>query len=790
MTSFKTWTWRCLAVLAVTLLAGCSDGGGGAEPVAPLTGVAPTLAAGPADTTVAWGANATFTVSVAAGTAPLAYQWRRNGDAITGATNASYTTLATTELDSGMRFTVAVSNAVGSVISPAATLTVTPRPQPPTITGQPIGATVNEGQSTTFTVQASSNNTALGYQWRRNGNDLAGATTDSYTTPATTAADEAAQFTAAVTNGAGTTLSAAAVLTVRTPPRITAQPQAVSTFTGQTASYSVTATGTDPLQYQWQRNGSAIAGATASSYTTPVLALADSGSNFSVAISNVAGQAQSSVAALTVNSPPVPPTITAQPQDLTVLSGRTASFVAAAAGSATLSYQWLRNGTAISGASQPNYTTPALAWTDTLGSYSVLVSNSAGTATSRAATLTVNPRVVDISVGGVMGTARKEDGTVWGWGRSSRLSNVLGNGDMPVAYGTMVRAMNPNGSLFNGVVQFSSGVQHTLALKGDGTLWAWGDNSEGSIGNGTFAFSSEPYPVQVRDAAGNAFTGVATVSGGWRFSLATKADGTVWGWGYALGGRLGNNNDPNVVGNQRNFRSPVPVLTSGGAQLSGVRQVVASSDNGMALRNDGTVWIWGSDQQGQLGDGPNFTSGLMAQRLNDSLGSPITGIQQIALGYFHAAVLLSDGTAQTWGNGSCGQLGDGTSGFNRNSPVFVKDAAGNLFGNITVVRGGACSTAFLRSDGTVWMVGSNTRGELGRSLSTASVSTPVQVFFADGTPLTGVIQIAIFDSTVIVLRNDGTVWGWGDNADGELGFAPTNAVQLSSVPVKISVSGD
>ena len=786
-----------MAALAVTLLAGCSDGGGGggggAEPVVPPPGAAPTLAAGPADTTVAWGANATFNVTVATGTAPLAYQWRRNGETITGATGASYTTLPTSELDNGVRFTVAVSNSVGSVVSPAATLTVSPRPQAPTIASQPLGVTLNEGQSTTFTVQASTNNTALNYQWRRNGSDIAGATTNSYTTPASTAADEAAQFTVAVSNSVGTTLSAAAVLTVRSPPRITAQPQAISSFTGQIAQYTVTASGSGPLQYQWQRNGIAITGATASSYTTPTLVLADSGANFSVAISNVAGQAQSSTASLTVNNPPAPPTITGQPQDVTVLSGRTASFTVSAAGAATLSYQWLRNGVAIGGATQPSYSTRDLAWTDTLGSYSVVVSNSVGTATSRSATLTVTPRVVDISVGGVMGTARKEDGTVWGWGRSSSsLANVLGNGGTPVPYGTMVRAMNVNGSLFNGVAQVSSGVGHTLALKSDGTLWAWGDNSEGSIGNGTRSDSTVLFPTQVRDAAGNAFVGVAAVSGGWRFSLAVKADGTAWGWGYALSGVLGNNNDPNVSSSQRNFTRPVPVLATGGAQLSGVTQIVASSDNGIALRNDGTVWIWGSDQQGQLGDGSVLLyEGLVAKRLNDSLGAAVTGIRQVALGYYHAAALLNDGTALAWGNNRCGQLGDGVAGgFNRSSPVFVKDAAGSLFGNIAAIRGGECSTAFLRSDGTVWMVGNNTRGELGRSQSTASVATPVQVFFADGSPLTGVTRIALFDSTVIVLRNDGTVWGWGDNADGELGFAPTNAVQLSTVPVKISVSGD
>jgi alpha-tubulin suppressor-like RCC1 family protein len=398
--------------------------------------------------------------------------------------------------------------------------------------------------------------------------------------------------------------------------------------------------------------------------------------------------------------------------------------------------------------------------------------------------------VVDISVGGAMGTARKEDGTVWGWGRSNTLSSVLGNGGTSVPYGTMVRAINSNGSLFNGVAQVSSGVGHTLALKSDGTVWAWGDNSEGAIGIGTNTSSNQLYPAQVRDTAGNPFVGVTAVSGGWRFSLALKADGTAWGWGWAVSGQLGNNNNANTLPFQpRNFPSPVAVLTTSGAQLSGVNQILAGTDNGMARRNDGTVWIWGSDQFGQLGDGNVIYEGLVAKRLNDSVGAAITGVAQMAMGYRHALVLLNDGTALSWGQNLYGELGDGSYS-TRTSPVILKDAAGNPFGAIAALRAGDGSTAILRTDGTVWMVGINVRGQLARSTSTASVASPVQVFLADGTPLTGVTQIALFDSTVIVLRNDGTVWGWGDNADGELGFAPTNAVQLSTVPVKISVSGD
>jgi alpha-tubulin suppressor-like RCC1 family protein len=323
----------------------------------------------------------------------------------------------------------------------------------------------------------------------------------------------------------------------------------------------------------------------------------------------------------------------------------------------------------------------------------VVVSNGVGSATSRAATLTVTPRVVEVGVGGVMGTARKEDGTVWGWGRSNTTSSVLGNGGTPVAYGTMVRAINSSGTALNGVTQISTGVGHTLALKADGTLWAWGDNSEGAIGIGTVTSANQLFPAQVKDAAGNAFVGVAAVSGGWRFSLAMKADGTAWGWGWAVNGQLGNNNNPNMLPAQpRNFPSPVAVLATGGAQLSGVNQIVAGVDNGMARRNDGTVWIWGSGQLGQLGDGTVNSGALVAQRLNDASGTAITGVRQMSAGYLHAMVLLTNGTALTWGANNYGELGDGST-LRRTTPVVLRDASGEPFSNIAALRAGDGCTA-------------------------------------------------------------------------------------------------
>lgn len=175
-----------------------------------------------------------------------------------------------------------------------------------------------------------------------------------------------------------------------TPPAISTQPSNQTVTAGQTATFSVTAMGTSPLNYQWQKGTSAITGATSASYTTPATTPSDNGSQFSVVVSNSAGSVTSKAATLTVNSAPVAPTITTQPANQTVTAGQTATFSVTATGSAPLSYQWQNGTTAISGATSSSYTTPPTTTSESGTQYSVVVSNSAGKKTSNAATLTVN----------------------------------------------------------------------------------------------------------------------------------------------------------------------------------------------------------------------------------------------------------------------------------------------------------------------------------------------------------------------------------------------------------------
>src|SRR5205814_1842169 len=154
-------------------------------------------------------------------------------------------------------------------------------------------------------------------------------------------------------------------------PAITTQPVSQMVTAGETATFAVTATGTAPLSYQWQRNGTAIGGATAASYTTPATTAADNGDQFTVVVSNAAGSVTSNAAALTVSSVLVAPTITTQPASQTVSTGQTATFTVAAAGTAPLSYQCQKNGTAIGAATAASYTTPATTATDNGNQFTV-----------------------------------------------------------------------------------------------------------------------------------------------------------------------------------------------------------------------------------------------------------------------------------------------------------------------------------------------------------------------------------------------------------------------------------
>ena len=333
------------------------------------TAEAPTVTTQPADQTVITGASASFSVS-ATGTSPLAYQWKKNGTDISGATSSTYKIAATSLTDSAV-FTVVVSNGAGTATSSNATLTVTAAPMAPAITKQPEAITVTVGQTASFTVEATG--TSPGYQWKKGDSDIPGANSSTYTTPATSLADSGTKYSVVVSNDLGTVTSNDASLTVTAKPAITTQPVSQAVAAGQTASFSVAATGTEPLTYQWKKDGSDIAGATSSTYK-PVSSNELNGAKFSVVVTNSVGTVTSNEAVLSDVA------ISVQPAAQPVLAPATASFSVTAAGTGTLTYQWKKDGANIAGATSSTYTTPATVIGDDGALFTVEVSNGVGPA--------------------------------------------------------------------------------------------------------------------------------------------------------------------------------------------------------------------------------------------------------------------------------------------------------------------------------------------------------------------------------------------------------------------------
>ncbi len=263
----------------------------------------------------------------------------------------------------------------------------------PVFSTQPANQTVVVGHAATFSM-AVTGTAPFTYQWQKNSANIGGATSASYTTPATASGDNGATFRVIVTNSAGSATSNAATLMVNAAPvgpSITVQPANQTVIAGQTATFSVVAAGTAPLAYQWQKNNANIPGATAASYATPATFTGDNGATFRVIVTNSVTSITSNAATLTVNAAVVGPSITTQPANQTVTVGQAATFSVMAAGTAPLTYQWQKNNANISGATAASYTTPATVTGDNGATFRIIVTNSVTNITSNSATLTVNP---------------------------------------------------------------------------------------------------------------------------------------------------------------------------------------------------------------------------------------------------------------------------------------------------------------------------------------------------------------------------------------------------------------
>jgi len=340
----------------------------------------PTITAQPESRTNNIGTTATFSVS-ATGAGPLRYQWYFNTtNALSTQTNA---TLILPNVQTNQRggYRVVVTNSFGSSTSVVAFLTVT---VPPFITQQPVSLTVTQNNNAIFNVTAGGD-APLSYQWRLNGGSLTGATNSSHTV-VSAQASHAGNYDVIVTNNYGSRTSAVATLTVLVPPSITQQPASLTVATGEVATFTVVASGTAPLIYQWRYNGADMAGKTNATLTISNSQPSDAGT-YTVRVSNNIGTVTSDPATLTVSQSGFP-TITVQPKNRTVIEGTNHTFGVTATGQAPLRYQWRFNGVNLAGST--NSTLPLTnIQTSHAGPYHVVVTNTSGAVTSVVAILTV-----------------------------------------------------------------------------------------------------------------------------------------------------------------------------------------------------------------------------------------------------------------------------------------------------------------------------------------------------------------------------------------------------------------
>ena len=289
--------------------------------------------------------------------------------------------------------------------------------------------------------------------------------------------------------------------------------------------------------------------------------------------------------------------------------------------------------------------------------------------------------------------------------------------------------------------------EHTVAVKSDGTVWDWGLNTYGELGNNTTTNSSTP--VQVSGLTG----AVSVAAGDWQ-TVALKSDGTVWDWGRnATDGQLGNGN------NTTNSSVPVQVINMTGAVAVG-----AGGDSTFAVKSDGTLWGWGSDAYGQLCNNSTTNTSTAVQANN------LTGVIGMSEGYHFTVALKSDGTVWTCGQNDGGQLGNGTT-TDSHVPVQVSGLA-----SVIAVSAGDDYGIALKADGTIWAWGHNEHGQLGNN-STSNSSTPVQV-----SGITTAVAISGAEDAGLAVKSDGSAWGWGLNNNGQLGIGNTTD---SHVPVQV-----
>ncbi len=351
---------------------------------------------------------------------------------------------------------------------------------------------------------------------------------------------------------------------------------------------------------------------------------------------------------------------------------------------------------------------------------------------------TVNVYAVDpmVAAGGYYSLFLTEEGTVWQWGGQFAAVNKT---DPPTP-----RQITP----LENIIAVAAGRYFSLALDQENQVWAWGSNNHGQLGNGDVSYNN-PIPALVKDLAH-----ITQIKAGWFHGLALREDGTLWSWGQNEEGQLGD-------GTRTTRTLPVQVT-----DLNNVVYIAAGRNHSLAVTDDGHVWAWGVNETGQLGNGSNVSSSIPIQV------KTISNIVSVAATRDHSLALSKEGTVWAWGDDSSGELGDELE-IDSHIPVKVK----GLKDVVAISAEGWDHSLAITKTGDVWAWGSNQYGKLGDGTE-ENRSVPVKV-----EQVGNIIGIATGWGHSLALTKTYQVWSWGNNDHDQLGNI--NSGEYSVYPVLV-----